>query len=298
VLATLSNPQPGVQDLTQLQQWLDKHGRQVGTLQLRDCTSTLARLPCAQLQDLLLYGVRDQQGLSESIKLILDSRVWCDIAAATKLTSVQLEAVSTTAQQADVVSALTALPDLQQLTWREVECRHEHELSDSRLLQQLTMLKSLELQYVSPKALQHLSSLTKLQHLSTNSPPTWAAADYPGLQELQALTSLELTAKLWVDRRLRFPACVSHLTALQQLRVLGATFQELNALTALTALTKLQVVSLSPSSAPLRLPALQHLDLEGSYTLLDPPSLSSCTQLRCLLLCHLRLTGPWWPAKA
>jgi len=296
--ATNTIVRPGVKDLTLIQQWLDKHGSQVGTLRLRDCSCTLARLPCAQLQDLLLHSV------SRYAKLTLDSRVWRDIAAATKLTSVQLEEVSTTAQQADVVSALSSLPNLEQLTWREVECGQERELSDSRLLQQLTRLTGLELQCVTAKALevtaealQHLSLLNKLQRLSTHSPDAWAAADYPGLQQLQGLTGLQLTVRVGSNSRQRFPACVSHLTALQQLEVWWATFPELNALTALTALTKLQVFYLTPGSTPLRLPALQHLDLEGSadgpfHPLLQPSHLASCTQLQCLWLSCFRLTGP------
>jgi len=296
--ATKSIVKHGLQDITQLQQWLDKNDNKVETLQLRDCSCTLARLPCAQLQDLLLHGC------GQNTKLILDSRVWRDIAAATKLTSVQLDLVSTTAQQAEVVSALTTLPDLQQLTWRDVGCGDERELSDSRLLQQLTRLTGLELRCVTAKALevtaealQHLSSLTKLQRFSTHSPTEWASADYPGLQELQGLTSLELTVRSWSSSRQRFPACVSRLTALQQLGVRWATFSELNGLTALTALTKLQVANLSSSTTPLRLPALQHLNFQGDldgplHPLLHASHLACCTQLRCLLLSCFRLTGP------
>jgi len=288
-----------LQDLTQLKQWLYKNGSKVETLQLRKCSCTLARLPCAQLQDLLLHGV------GHDAELILGSRVWCDIAAATKLTSVQLEAVSTTAQQADVVTALTALPDLQQLAWRQMVCGRKRQLSDSRLLQQLTRLTGLDLQYVAAEVLQHLSLLTKLQRLSTHSPVAWAAADYPGLQELQGLTSLALkaiSAESWDSGGdLRFPACVSHLTALQQLEVSEATATELDALTALTALTKLGVAQFSPSSqlsAVLQLPALQQLYLSGSrsdwgyWPAIHTSYLASCTQLRQLSLCSLHLTGP------
>jgi len=221
-------------------------------------------------------------GVSEDSKLILGSGVWRDIAAATKLSSVQLYAVSTTAQQADVVSALSALPDLQQLTWREVACGQQGELSDSRLLQHLTRLTGLELGSVAAEALQHLSVLTKLQHLSMPSPHAWAAADYPGLQELQGLTCLVLSVRLWAKRQ-RFPACVTHLTALQQLGVLCATYPELNRLTALNALTKLRVASLRPSSTALQLPALQFLNLQGNLDgpvrlLLHSSHLTSCTQ--------------------
>lgn len=97
-----------------------------------------------------------------------------------------------------------------------------------------------------------------------------------------------------------------------------ATFPELNALAALTALTKLDVARCSPSSTPLQLPALQHLDLYGVYNsddgdgddgsddidgdhgsdddqshpLLYLSQLSSCMQLRWLSLSGFRLTGP------
>jgi len=279
------------QDLTQLQQWLDKHGSQVGTLQLRDCSCTLVRLPCAQLQDLLLRAV------AYDAQLLLGSRVWLDISAATKLTSVKLEAVRTISEQADVVSALVALPNLEQLTWREVACGREQQLSDSRLLQHLTRLTGLELQFVAAEALQHLSLLTKLQRLSTHSPYAWAAADYPGLQELQGLTTLELKISWFDSDPQRFPGCVSDLPALQQLGVSWATYQELNGLTALTALTKLEVASLDPSSTALHLPALQDLSLNGDVDdmflpLLHTSSLASCTQLRCLSLCCFGLKGP------
>jgi len=73
---------------TRLQEWLDRNGNQIETLHLHG-SGVIARLPCAQLQDLLLHGV------GPYAKLILGSRVWRDIDAATKLSSVQLEAVST-----------------------------------------------------------------------------------------------------------------------------------------------------------------------------------------------------------
>jgi len=42
---------------TQLQQWLGNYGSQIKTLQLRGwCDRTMAKLPCTQLQDLLLHG--------------------------------------------------------------------------------------------------------------------------------------------------------------------------------------------------------------------------------------------------
>jgi len=232
--ATKSIVKQGLRDFTQLQQWLEKNGGQVETLQLLECASDLNRLPCPQLQDLVLHGDRHwahgpYRGLSTPY-LGLGSRVWSDIAAATKLTSLSLDMASTTATQADVVSALAALPDLQQLTWQEVGCntrifQRVWDLSDSGMLQQLTRLTGLELGFVTVGALQHLSSLTKLQHLSVHSPNPWAAAGYPGLQELQALTSLRLKDGSRYSGSQRFPACVSRVTALQQLEVVGQRSQ-------------------------------------------------------------------------
>jgi len=86
------------------------------------------------------------------------------------------------------MSALTALPDLQQLTWHDVQCSKEAELSDSLLLQQSAQLTYLELQGVPSAVLEHLSSHTKLQHLTICADKSWAAAGCPGLQELKALT--------------------------------------------------------------------------------------------------------------
>jgi len=65
-----------IQDLSCLQRWLEKHGGQVEVLQLYWCcdSAVLTALPCPQLQDLLLWG-----GL-----MSLHSRVWSDLAAATK----------------------------------------------------------------------------------------------------------------------------------------------------------------------------------------------------------------------
>jgi len=104
-----------VEDLSCLQAWLKMHGSQMEVLQLHECDgAALTALPCPQLQDLLLQN--------SDFKLNISSSVWDDLAAATKLTSVTLMYVKTTSQQADVVSALTALPDLEQLT-SVVVCR-------------------------------------------------------------------------------------------------------------------------------------------------------------------------------
>jgi len=160
-----------VEDLSCLQCWIEKHGHQLMVLQLHQCRdAALTALPCPQLQDLLLWGPS------------IDSRVWSDIAAAPKLTSVTLECLTTTAQQADVVSALTALPDLGQLTWSRVGCGRQWGLTDSVLLQRLTKLTALKLETVeSAAALRHLGTLTKLQHFSIGAAKDWFAAGCPGL---------------------------------------------------------------------------------------------------------------------
>jgi len=272
-------------DLEGLKKWLEKNGRHLETLQLHvDCQTDMARLPCTQLQDLLLHG-------HWGSRLTLDSRVWNDIAAATKLTSVSLQRVFTDSQQADVVSALTALPALQQLAWEFVECEQQRELSDSRLLQQLTKLTRLDLSAVSAEALQHLGSVSKLQHLGISEAPEWVATNFPGLQHLTPLTSLQL-----YYGALGLPPTVSHLTALQQLEVSAATPTQLNGLTGLTALTKLRVHRLTHDSTPLQLPALYSLDmgveLSEADNFLHMPQLSSCTQLRKLALTGFCLAGP------
>jgi len=181
-----------------------------------------------------------------------------DVAAATKLTSVLLRSVHTASQQADVVSALTALSELKQLTWHGVLCSGEQQLSDSLLLQHLTKLTALDVDNVSAEALQHLGSLTKLQHLSIASAKEWAAAGCPELQELQALTRLQLHC---VDDA---PPSIHQLTALRELELAAATPTALNQLQVLTGLTLLRVSAikgLSPDTAPLQLPHLRHLDL-------------------------------------
>jgi len=276
-----------IQDLSGLQTWLEKHGNQVTTLQLHECNrAAVTALPCrAKLQDLLLHNVS------------IASRTWGDIAAATKLTSISLDSVQTASQQADVVAALTALPNLEQLTWCSVQCSDSdsrQNLSDSSLLQQITRLTSLDLQWITAAALQHLGSLTKLQHLSISVTGEWHAAGCPGLQELTALTSLKLDRKYlgWRD----LPAVVSQLTALQQLDVATATHTALNQLQVLTGLTQLCVgvtTGLSPQLPPLKLPALQHLEVSGDkYGYMPMSFLASCTRLQFLNLHGYNFEGP------
>jgi len=267
-----------VQDLSCLQHWLEKHGKRLEVLQLHKCCLTaLAALPCPQLQD--LYG-----------SLSIGSTVWTNIASATKLTSVSLRYVRTASKQADVLSALTALPDLQQLTWDiYVGSGDELRLSDSLLLKQLAKLTALQLEDVTAEALEPLGLLTKLQHLSVTCAAEWAAAGFPGLQELKALTSLQ------IQTRHSIPASVSQLTALQQLELSAAALTALNGLQALTSLTQLrvqQLTGLSLQSPPLLLPGLQHLDLTGRDGLMPMSFLSSCTRLRVLCVQDMCLVGP------
>jgi len=281
--------QPTAQTVKCLQQWLLKHGDQLVGFKLGTYSGAALRgltaLPCAQLQGLVLQG-----GFTPGSYIIIDSRVWGDIAAATKLTSLTLSGINTESQQADVVSALTALPDLEQLKWCYVQCSGEQQLSDSLLLQHLTKLTALTLLTVSAAALEHLGSLTTLCNLNLESPKGWAAAECPGLQELKALTRLRLVASVK-----DIPACVSQLTALQELDVWRATPTALISLEALTGLTQLKVQQLrglSPDTPPpLQLPGLQHLVLAGRRVTLPVSFLASCTQLRVLQLRAVNLCG-------
>jgi len=296
------------QDLRGLQAWLSKHGSRLEVLQLHaGCPAALTALPCcAKLQDLLLHGLRCQN-------VSIARRMWGDVASATKLTSISLTFVQTAAQQADVVAALTALPNLEQLTWHNVCCSNQQGLSDSSLLQQMTRLTSLDLWGVTAAALQHLGSLTKLQHLGISDTCTdyyalheglddWTDTGCPGLQELRALTSLVLfSVDGWA-----LPASVSQLTALQQLEVSEATPTALNRLQVLTNLTALRVqnmTGLSSESPPLKLPGLQHLELrtenydlsssdDDDVEFTTPMSfLASCTRLQVLKLDNFQLKG-------
>jgi len=259
-----------VQHLSGLQHWLEKHGDQLEVLQLHYCyTAAPMSLPCCgKLQGLLLHGCSTKS-------IIMASRAWGDIASATKLTSVSLKYVWTASQQADVVAALTALPNLEQLTWHDVHCSNQRLLTDSSLLQQMMQLTSLQLHPLTAAALQHLSSVTKLQHLSISSGGDWLATRCPVVD---------------------LPASTSQLTALRQLDVSRATPTALNQLQVLTGLTQLcvrRLTGLSPESPPLKLPGLQQLELQGDRSPIMPMSfLASCTQLQLLKLWDFELKGP------
>jgi len=190
-----------------------------------------------------------------------------------------------------VVSALTALPDLEQLTWRSVGCGQQWGLSNSKLLQQLTKLTALKLDSVrAAEAVEHLRLLTRLQDFSLAVGDEWAAAACPGLQELKALTRLDL---------LRYfnaiPPSIRQLTALQQLEVSRATPTALNKLSVLTGLTHVCVRHLRdmlPDSPPLQLPGLQHLGVDGLSGTMPMSFLGSCTQMHLLKLCNINLSRP------
>jgi len=179
-----------------------------------------------------------------------------------------------------VVSALTALPNLEQLTWQNVQCSDKLYLTDSRLLQQLTKLTALKLHDVFRQdALQHLGSLRKLQNLSIS------GATCPGLQELKELTRLQLDKP---------PANASQLTTLQQLEF--AAYQPTALIGVPTSLTMLRVL-VGDSLEAARLPDLQHLELYSSAWdaegLVVPMSiLAGCTRLRVLSARTITLKGP------
>jgi len=215
--------------------------------------------------------------------------VLSDIAAATKLTSLSLDEVVADSQQAEVVSALTALPDLRQLTWSKVRCGGQLDLTDSMLLQKLTKLTALRLRCINAaEALEHLGLLTRLQDLSLADLVGWPAADCPGLKELKALTRLELLGDLH-----DVPASVSQLTALQQFDVSKASPAALSGLQGVTGLTQLLVRELTGLSTALQLPALRHLELNDPWSTVATvpmPSLVGSPLLEVLKLSNFDLS--------
>jgi len=277
---------PTVHDanLRSLQDWLRKHQNQNKLLQLHECES-LTALPCTPaqlpgLEELLLHGVG---------RLSIASRIWTDLSAATSLVSVSLHHVETSSEQASVVSALAALPNLEQLAWCSVKCREDRFLESTALLQLLTQLTAFELDGHLTGALEHLGSLTRLVRLSIRGVSTFVFdSGCPGLEQLVNLTSLKLHGYIPSGTSTDIPASISRLTALQQLDVSQATLTALNGLQVLTGLTQLRVKELTGVSAEseLQLPGLQHLELRGDILVGRPPMprLSSCTQLRVLSL--------------
>jgi len=288
-------------DVSSLQQWLKRHGNQIEVLHLNLHSETaLTALPCPELRDLQMSDLACADG-----HLAIGSGAWSDIAAATKLTSVSLSWVDTPFQP-EAVSALTALPHLQQLSWCSlrsgVKKDLQTDLSDSALLQHQTQLTSLKLQGVTAEALQHLGSLSKLQHLSIKRasvmaeinptvPQEWAEGSLPDLQRLTALTSLE-----W-DCSEDLPGSIYQLTALQQLTVCAASTTALEGLQVMPGLSRLcvrNIKGLYEASKPWQLPALQHLELtsRGRDGVFDMAMLARCTQLRQICLQCMDVRGP------
>jgi len=283
--------------LSSLPLWMQKYWNQVDSFQLQKCLGTLELLPCAQLQDLQLHGKADYYD-----RLVINIAVWTALRAASSLTSLSLQQITAACAQQDVVSAVAGLPRLQQLSWRHVRCYDQEENGQpsdvSLLLQQLTQLTRLELWGVTAEALQHLRPLSKLQQLGIFPPEAWAKARCPGLQELTAVTSLDLFGDTsWYAGETDIPAGISQLAALQHLHAQQATDTGLFSMQALTSLTCLRVSSLRTkggSQVPLQLPALQQLELQGAPYESRPlklPLLACSTELRRVSLSWLHLEG-------
>jgi len=305
--ATRSIVKEGSFDVSSLQQWLEKRGSQVEVLRLDLYSKTaLTALPCPELRDLKLLLAGGAIG----------SGAWSDIAAATQLTSVSLSWIDTPFQP-EAASALTALPHLKQLSWRNLHSGAKEDLqtdlSDvSVVLQHQTQLTKLELQGVTAEALQHLGSLSKLQHLSIKranvmaeihptAPQEWDEGSLPDLPVLSALTSLE-----W-DCSEDLPRGIYQLTALQRLKVSEATATAVYGLQSMTGLSRLCVGNIygydlqdeevpepsAPPPAPWQLPALQHLELtnRGLGGVFEMELLSCCTQLQDISLQCMGLGG-------
>jgi len=291
-----------VQELHSLQIWLEKYGSQLEVLQLHVCyEASLTKLPCAQLQDLLLHGTTYSSYMvpedlcDENGFLLIDSRAWSDITAASKLTALSLAGVKFESWHADAASALAALPSLKRLTWCYVVCKSSPVPSDGLMLQQLTSLTDLELQGIPAEALEHLGSLTNLQHLSIVAPHEWAAAGCPGLEQLTQLTSLGLLGDcLLGDWEVPpWDGTILHLTALQKLDASVTTAATFLALQGCSALSSLQVRSVwGYSLTPLQLPALHHLDMGDAQGAIPISFLKDCKQLQRLTMYSCILMGP------
>lgn len=306
------------EDVLGLQQWLEKYGNQLTFLCL--CTrrqGTLTTLPCAQLQDLQLTGGHIQE-------FHIASSVWSDIAAATKLTYVQLEVLHTESTPAEVMSVLARLPGLQWLMLHRVAfsgqyfgLREEHSLT----LQQLTQITHLTLCDAQPSALRDIIMLGQLRSLimcfplggynleseiqGSLFPYPWPSISCSKVPGLTALTYLMLHG--YPD----IPPAVSQMTALQQLEANVVQATALHQLGTLPGLTRLQMgfaPGYTTESAPPQLPAMRDIhwyaDPENVSAGQAPDRLSmsffdGCTQLQKLSLqgFHLRLRadcpGSW-----
>jgi len=283
------------EDIRGLQQWLEKYGNQLEFLRL--CTrrqGNLTTLPCAQLHDLQLGGCA---------QLSVGSRVWSDVAAATKLTSVTLEDLHTESTPAEVLSVLACLPDLKQLMLGRVAYSDQYwglDEAGSLMLQQLTQITHLWVSRVQPSTLQDIVMLGQLRSLvmtfapTFNSlpPPPWPSINRSEVPGLTALTNLELFGYPGI------PPAISQMTALQQLEADEVKAAALHQLSMLPGLTRIQMriaPSYSPESAPPQLPAMQEIVWFAETPRQAPDCLSmsffdGCTQLQKLVLVEFHLS--------
>jgi len=193
-------------------QWLQAHGGGVTRLDMRGQGLSLACLPCPALRDLNLQWLSVQPGF---------------FSACTSLTRLLLNDCFLKTTLATQLSVLVTLQHLElhgavyqrAITNPGINCCE----FPGSLLSQLVQLTCLKLRYSqvqSDAALQHLGSLSALQHLELNlegwgeQKPT--AAALTGLQQLLQLTSLILTRVPWAINLHSMPA----FTVLAALRVL------------------------------------------------------------------------------
>jgi len=299
----------GGRDIRGLQQWLEKYGSQlqVFSLNKRQGPLQLTRLPCAQLQHLQLGGVYGP-------KFGVASRVWSDIAAATKLTSVTLEDLNTESTPAEVLSVLARLPDLKRLMLGRVVCAGGYcgllqRDEDSLMLRQLTQITHLDVHHVQPSALRDIVMLGQLCSLVVRFPHTpdslfpppwpWPSISCSEVPGLTALTHLELRGHQDI------PPAISQMTALQLLQADKVSLTTLSHLSMLPALTRLRMgiaPGYTPESAPPQLPAMREIDFANFGEAPDCLSMSffdGCPELQKLELggFYLRLRadspGSW-----
>lgn len=230
--------------------FLRKHGRRLSVLKVscRSGSPTVPAFECHSLQRLQLAGCTVQ--LQQPPDNLL--------ASATQLTLLELAQVTVQGPE-DSLSALAALPELQHLALQGVKMHSPDTPTGSRplrlpgaALQALTGLTGLCISsgpFLAHGALQHLSCLTKLQHLALHnalSTPL-SPASAPGFSALTALTSCSLYGGS-VD-----PTVLLSCTNLLQLRL-----RHLNQNNGAVAdgATLLQLLS--------TLPSLQHLEVADS----------------------------------
>lgn len=178
-------------NVSSLQAWISHHGNSVKQLHLTAPFLLLTSLPCSRLTSLLLQG-------------------WLTSSSAALLPRM-----------------LAGLPELQQLSLLQHEdttpvttrTRKSGHLWPSDLLQQAPQITYLQLSGgLSAAALQHISSLTALQHLQLLLPSMSESAWLLGLQHLHGLTFLQLSG-LSCSFGLSTVPVFSSLTGLQHLHL-------------------------------------------------------------------------------